>query len=260
MLRQYLKSLADKFRTYLGSEPNDLINAQDFPSAIDDVYEAGKQSVDTTEAFENGKKETWKGISDNGKRTNYTNGFQYSDLAYFYPYSDMRPTHASYMFALTNAGGSIDLVDRLEQCGSTLDFSTCTQMTRTFFMAAFTRIGIVDCTATTALERTLGSAFKLHTIEKMIVKAENTFQNTFESSAELVEIRFEGVIGNNIDFSPCKKLSHDSIINDDGTGIINVLSTLDSGVTRTLALGSTNLAKLTDAEKAIATQKGWTLA
>lgn len=40
--------------------------------------------------------------------------------------------------------------------------------------------------------------------------------------------------------------------------ILNNLATVTS--TRTLTMGSTNLAKLTDAEKAIATNKGWTLA
>jgi hypothetical protein len=43
--------------------------------------------------------------------------------------------------------------------------------------------------------------------------------------------------------------------------VINILKDYSgSGTTYTLTLGSTNLAKLTDAEKAIATEKGWTLA
>ena len=40
--------------------------------------------------------------------------------------------------------------------------------------------------------------------------------------------------------------------------ILNNLATVTS--TQTLTMGSTNLAKLTDEEKAIATNKGWTLA
>jgi hypothetical protein len=36
--------------------------------------------------------------------------------------------------------------------------------------------------------------------------------------------------------------------------------TTEPTTTKTLTLGSTNLAKLTDEEKAIATNKGWTLA
>ena len=48
-------------------------------------------------------------------------------------------------------------------------------------------------------------------------------------------------------------LTHDSLMS-----IINNLATVTT--TQTLTLGSTNLAKLTDAEKAIATNKGWILA
>jgi hypothetical protein len=41
---------------------------------------------------------------------------------------------------------------------------------------------------------------------------------------------------------------------------VKSLKTVPTGETKTLTLGATNLAKLTNEEKAIATQKGWTLA
>ena len=56
-----------------------------------------------------------------------------------------------------------------------------------------------------------------------------------------------------VDISPCIKLTHDSLM-----VVINGLQTVTT--TQTLTLGSTNLAKLTEAEKKIATDKGWTLA
>ena len=67
----------------------------------------------------------------------------------------------------------------------------------------------------------------------------------------------ETIIGNpnfkvSVDFKSCKKLTHDSLM-----VVINGLQTVTS--TQTLALGSTNLAKLTEADKKIATDKGWTL-
>ncbi len=59
-------------------------------------------------------------------------------------------------------------------------------------------------------------------------------------------------ISTSISFNSCTKLTHDSLMS-----IINNLATVTS--TQTLTLGSTNLAKLSDDEKAIATNKGWTL-
>lgn len=66
------------------------------------------------------------------------------------------------------------------------------------------------------------------------------------------------VIGNpnfkvSFSLSNSNKLTHDSLM-----VFINGLQTVTSK--QTLTLGSTNLAKLTDAEKQIATDKGWTLA
>lgn len=55
-----------------------------------------------------------------------------------------------------------------------------------------------------------------------------------------------------LDLHYCTALSHDSLM-----VIINGLQTVEG---KTLTLGTDNLAKLTDAEKQIATDKGWTLA
>ena len=57
-----------------------------------------------------------------------------------------------------------------------------------------------------------------------------------------------------LDLSTCSKLTHDSLMN-----VINEAADVTSSP-KTLTLGATNLAKLTDEEKAIATNKGWVLA
>ena len=56
-----------------------------------------------------------------------------------------------------------------------------------------------------------------------------------------------------VDFTSCKNLTHDSIM-----VVINGLQTVTE--TQTLTLGSTNLDKLTQEEKQVAIDKGWTLA
>ena len=63
---------------------------------------------------------------------------------------------------------------------------------------------------------------------------------------------------NGLDVSYCEYLTHDSLMS-----IINCLKDYSdyTGTTNWVCtLGATNLAKLTDAEKAIATENGWTLA
>jgi hypothetical protein len=88
---------------------------------------------------------------------------------------------------------------------------------------------------------------------KLVVHENLKYTNTFSNCPALTTLIIEGTIGQNgFDVSSCTKLSHDSLMS-----IINALKSGVSGLTVTL--GSANLAKLTDAEKAIATQKGWTL-
>ena len=68
-------------------------------------------------------------------------------------------------------------------------------------------------------------------------------------------ITLGGFIGlsKSLSLSYSNNLTHDSLMN-----VINNLATVTSSTT--LTLGSTNLAKLTDEEKKVATDKGWTLA
>ena len=85
--------------------------------------------------------------------------------------------------------------------------------------------------------------------EKITISLANAFYNC---------PNLENITGNpnfkiSFDLSPCQKLIHDSLM-----VVINGLQTVTT--TKTLTLGSTNLAKLTDEEKKVATDKGWTLA
>lgn len=75
----------------------------------------------------------------------------------------------------------------------------------------------------------------------------------FSGCPSLTDITGNPNLKTSFTFSDCTKLTHDSLM-----VVINGLQTVTK--TQTLTLGSTNLAKLTDAEKKIATDKGWTLA
>lgn len=77
--------------------------------------------------------------------------------------------------------------------------------------------------------------------------------DTFDSCKSLVDLFPPKNISAPMDVSKSTALSHDSLMR-----IINNLITVTT--TKTLTLGATNLAKLTEEEIAIATNKGWTVA
>lgn len=153
-------------------------------------------------------------------------------------------------------------------------FAYCRNMTSVTFSKGFGRNATVisglfnSCVSITSIELPVGfgqNATEGHsifyecnslvslTLPDGFGKNINGLSNVFYKCANL-----ENIIGNpnfkvSLDLSPCTKLTHDSLM-----VVINGLQTVTT--TKTLTLGSTNLAKLTDAEKKVATDKGWTLA
>lgn len=131
---------------------------------------------------------------------------------------------------------------------------TSTELTNTFYSTAITDtkvpIHIEGCNTNNTFR-----GAKIVTIRELIVDESTTYGYAgFPSSLE--NIKITGTIGDDIDFGSCTKLTQGSLIS-----IMNALKDYSAlGTTCTLTLGATNLAKLTDEEKALATQKGWTLA
>lgn len=174
------------------------------------------------------------------------------------PAVTLRPTRAFYMFSRIAISG--DFAELCSNRGFSVDFSQCTYIDNLFNNASgITRLGVLDFSgASASANNVFINATRLKTIDKLIV-GENTkaYTNWFNGCSALENLTIEGVIDKNgfsVQWSP--KLTHDSLIS-----IINVLKDLTgSGTAYTVTLGTTNLAKLTDVEKAIATQKGWTLA
>jgi len=94
----------------------------------------------------------------------------------------------------------------------------------------------------------------LHTISHSLdfSNVESQIDTTFTSCKQLSYVRFSGTINVDIYMNGCPKLTVDSLL--------SLLNALADGVTdKTCKIGSTNLAKLTEEQKAIATDKGWTL-
>lgn len=78
------------------------------------------------------------------------------------------------------------------------------------------------------------------------------FTDTFKGCTALTTLHLETAIVADLNLSDCTRLS--------AASLVGVIAKLESGAGKTLTLGETNLAKLTDEQKAVATSKGWTLA
>lgn len=190
----------------------------------------------------------------------------------FYPKYDIRPVgKADNLFYTWQNNGSIgkidaqgDLEQRLKECGVILDTSQVTGMSYAFAYGKFYKLPTIDCTGLTgASVQVFANLGDLNfpgvggwtDIEKIITKESVTYKDWFHK-ANIGDVRFEGVIGNDIDFSWSKSLTLESI-----KSIISCLKDYSgTTTTKTLALHTNSKAKLTDAEKALITQKGWTLA
>lgn len=93
---------------------------------------------------------------------------------------------------------------------------------------------------------------KLTVIPKFDILNVTRTSNMFNGCSSLEEIHMIN-INTDLDISASTKFTRDALLE-----IIGNLKAQTSG-TKTLTMGSTNLAKLTDEDKAIATNKGWTL-
>jgi hypothetical protein len=148
--------------------------------------------------------------------------------------------------------------------GVNIDWSLCDGFNYILRRSPVKYIGVVDMTIATSGWCLFRDAGKLEYVEKLILPPvkDLEFKNGgFTGCRDLKHITFENKFLSAVQFNQCTLLTHESLIN-----ILNALydyvnGELDgSSKDKTLTLGTTNLAKLTDAEKAIATEKGWTLA
>lgn len=170
----------------------------------------------------------WDAAQDKGAKTTYTcafAGYCWNDETFNPKYPITATVNATYMFwnsRITN-----------------------------------TKVPIHHPTGTTNNTNIFANCSNLVTIPKLVVVETSAFAATsWTGCTKLENLTIEGVIGNNFPISAATKLSHDSLMS-----IIDHLKDYaGSGTTYTLTIGTTNLNKLTAAEKKIATDKGWTLA
>lgn len=218
-----------------------------------------KVSENTEKVFNAGKtaewSKFWDGFQNNGKRIEYGHAFQNWPDNIFYPKYDIKVYNGTGEKVFMNCGVK-NLKQRLIDCNVELLISN-TSISQMFHGCQSTEYPKLDVSQTNSMSNAFYSC-KAQKLE-FIVAAKTTFHyGTFSSCTSLTEIYLEGELATNGLTVNNLKLTHDSLMS-----IINCLkdySDNTSGTTYKVTLGSTNLAKLTNEEKAMATEKGWTLA
>ena len=236
---------------------------------IKDGYSQAEVDKLVAEGVEQGKKAQhdafWDAFQQNGSNkyglvSGVFNGARFT-ADNFYPKYDIAPVgSAQYLFYAweteQNPGHTkLDLKQRLADCGVVLDTSKATDITRMFSYAReIDNIPTIDCTGLTTASTHAFATCYASVIEKLIVNETVSYGSWFSSCRNLVEIRFEGVIGQNINFANSSVLSNASV-----QSIIDHLKDLTGLTSQTLTLQADVGAKLTDEQKAAITAKNWTL-
>ena len=258
-LTSFLTNIADKLRSYLGG---DKITARSFADKIDDVFEVGAKS-EYDSFWDEYQRPLLNPLTEcqqlfSGRGWNDKN---------FRPKNDIVATgNASSMF-LMNA--VTDLKGILEDCGVVLDTSQATS-TQMLFMSStwLTALPEINASNSTSIGHMFSYCSNLKTVDKFVFGEKNltggsvpsfTGTSPFISCSALEHIIFDGTLAcNGIDLHWSTKLDKESLLS-----LISVLKDYSADTSETkwvCTIGTENLAKLTDGEKAVATQKGWTLA
>ncbi|MBO5019578.1 MAG: hypothetical protein J6D52_02820, partial [Clostridia bacterium] len=185
------------------------------------VYDAGKKSE--YDAF-------WDIFQQNGNRTNYSHGFAglgWNDET-FKPKYDINIIEGERVFTNTRI---TDLKGILERHNVKLDTSQSYYFSQPFMNSTITDSPVLDMRSHVNISYLLHNAKSLVNVDKVIIKNDGsqTLNYFATGCTALKEIRFEGVIGNNIDFKD-SPLTKESI-----TSIINALSPTVSGKTVTFS-------------------------
>lgn len=215
------------------------------------VYQAGKK-----EGYDEGQQAAydsfWDTYQQNGERTNYALAFGGRGWTNetFKPKYDMYADLCYMMFSRSLITGDLDEI--LRNCGVTLTlgYSSAGYL---FSSSQFSSLGDIDL-KTHSLSYTFQDCKKLETIRSVNVSRTSRIVGAFDGCTALKNLTLIGPLKvTGLDVSACP-LTHESLMS-----ILNALEAKTSG-TFSVTLGTTNLAKLTDAEKAVATEKGWSLA
>ena len=182
-----------------------------------------------------------KAFFDAGGRCGYSGATSFDGIIPFTATSDV--TSMFSMFRDCSSLTSIPLFDTRKVTEMTAMFNGCSSLTS---------IPLFDVSKVTRMDNMFDGCSRLTSIPSFDISKVTSMSFIFDGCSSLETIHMIN-IGVNLDISSSTKFTREALLE-----IIGNLKT----VTRTMRLkmGTTNLAKLTDEDKAIATNKGWTLA
>lgn len=166
-------------------------------------------------------------------------------------------------FPMLDLSNGTDFYMAWEGCSSLtsfpqLDLSSGTNFVYTWANCqSLKEFPVVDLSSGTQFQNAWWACTVLTTMPQLNLSSGTDFTSAWYSCYELTNLGGFGAISADIDLHFSDKLTVESLMN-----VINQAADLAAlGITgRTMTLGSTNLAKLSDEQKAVATLKGWTLA
>ena len=176
------------------------------------------------------------GKCSNSTATSFDGCWQYDDSA--------NVTDMYYMFYNCSKLTAVPLFDTSKVTNMASMFYYCSKLTR---------VPLFDTSKVTSMASMFGVCSKLTTVPQFDASNVTSMNYMFSNCNNLEAIHMIN-INAKLDISASTKFTREALIE-----IIGNLKAQTSG-TKTLTMGATNLAKLTDEDKAIATNKGWTLA
>lgn len=246
-----------------------------FEVIADEVYAKGRDDQ---------WNENWDTLQQNGNKTYYYNAFYSSrwNDASFRPKYDIIPTNSLNIFHNSKI---TDLIGILKRQNVVLDFSKSDRLEYMFQYSTIKAVGVIDTQSCDLSRNTMfGENYYLETIEKLIFRedgsqGENGTVNLWGAS-KLKNLSIEGVVGANITFGFCSSLTRDCLLGEAATdeqiatgknlitingvvyygGIFGALKDYTgTEETRTLTLHSAANNRLTEEERAVMRERGWTI-
>lgn len=247
-LSDFLTDVANSIRTKTGT--TEQINAQDFSDKILSISSLKKLIAGKTSCRE---------LFTTYNGTSVDDLIQYSDTENVISMDGMFSGCDNLTTVpLLNTSNVIYMGSMFQECRALtsipqFDTSKVTDMNHMFQSCSnLTTIPQLNTSNVKHMNYMFSGCHALTTIPPLDTSNVITMSNMFDFCANLKSILMTN-IGVDLDISASTKFERSDLL-----VILNNLKTVTS--TTTLTMGATNLAKLTDEDKAIATNKGWTLA